>query len=1358
MFSFSFASVNMRRRNAAMHALLETNSEDDILFVQEPWFNRVGIARSDGDREGRDVLGGAAHNKWELSYPYFSGDQRAKVMTYTRIHERGEPFKKNAIRTTNRLDLVSHPCIQIIDVRVGQENWRVINFYNDVDDHSAMRTLQGLTLDATIPTLMVGDFNMHSRTWSPSGWDLTPRVGIFEEWAAAETFELLTTQGTITRRGTDTDRPSTLDLTWRNLSASLGQTFYGAEVDWAGSLGSDHALIRTRAVTFLNARPPKEERRKGYDLDPAKREEWDREFKKRCPTLSVPPTNAQEINTAVDLLYDAFEGASAAVLDRKGPCPAHSSRWWNDDCAAAVQRVREADEDSAAEAKKNLKTTIRRAKRTWADDYITKANVWEVATWRHGRRQTKIPALRTEDGSLSFEHEDMASTLSKRFFTEDSGDVRVTFDDDPNPVPPRTFEPLTEDELWDLLGPAPAKSAPGVSGIGWELLRWGWPTVSETLTNVFNACISVGHHPRRWKQAIVAVIPKPDKPDYTLAKAHRPISLLENMSKLLEKAVAKRMQHDIVKYELVPTNQFGGRSHSSCVDAGLALVHDIQSAHRARLKCGVLLFDVRGFFDNVNHARLVGLLENLGFAGSMTRWAADFLRERKVRLRFNNILSDERGQPVGVPQGSPISPVLSIVYTSPLLHRMRGWNNSSLGMYVDDGILFACAEEWEEVTRLLQARYRVCEDWLLRAGLAVEPDKTELVFFQRPRERHAVAAPTRLILPDYAANTYYVVQPVETVRYLGFFINRRLNWEPHVKIMCNRARASIKALQILGNSVRGLSMANWRLAYNAVCLPVLTYGCQLWYTGKQKKLVNMLQRVQNEGVKVITGAFRTAPREALLQIAKMLPMRHHLEKLTTTSALRLYRVPRASQLLRRLGPEWYVPHAGDLPLALPARRGNGRAQSCPTALETLSARVPSKGPHIDLTAIAPWEVPNWVNRTVYMGVTAPEIRRAWTQDIYKATEGMSIALVQVVGKLTNAGRDDGKVVGGAAATYTVGGSALTGSAWTMGTDITQFDVDVFGLAKAAESLATFYSADVNPPDSTYIFSNSAPAILAIKNPRNKKAHEHSIMFHQSLTTFCLNHRDARIILVWSPEDHDLEGRKMAHGLAAEACQRGHHDDLNRVQSAAYQKNRARYNAFFNWGTEWLVQQTQRGYSGCSWLPTDFGTRTWVRTHPPPKATPSFAYAHTLTRPPDGKNHPLWRAATERKKDDKGRQTGPPLYSRRTTSTALQLAVDHAFTGTYVIRFRPGDPEEASACPCGALFKTDTHVLYDCPYRLLPVARHLSRMVYNGTKTPYHAIYRSKNSHRLLTFLQKSGALSRPEPGPPPDVPPEPEPD
>jgi hypothetical protein len=111
----------------------------------------------------------------------------------------------------------------------------------------------------------------------------------------------------------------------------------------------------------------------------------------------------------------------------------------------------------------------------------------------------------------------------------------------------------------------------------------------------------------------------------------------------------------------------------------------------------------------------------------------------------------------------------------------------------------------------------------MKSGLAIEPDKTEAMFFQRPRERNPAPTPTRILLPERSTSSYYSVLPVETLRYLGFFFQRRLKWEPHATIMCNRARASIKALTVLGNSIRRLSMANWQLcnataeAFDATC-------------------------------------------------------------------------------------------------------------------------------------------------------------------------------------------------------------------------------------------------------------------------------------------------------------------------------------------------------------------------------------------------------------------------------------------------------------------------------------------------------------------------------------------------------------
>ena len=72
--------------------------------------------------------------------------------------------------------------------------------------------------------------------------------------------------------------------------------------------------------------------------------------------------------------------------------------------------------------------------------------------------------------------------------------------------------------------------------------------------------------------------------------------------KLLEKVVVHLIYSDLTNFSLVPTNQYGGQVSSSMLDAGLTLLHDIQSAQKAGLKAGLLLFDIQGFFDNINHS------------------------------------------------------------------------------------------------------------------------------------------------------------------------------------------------------------------------------------------------------------------------------------------------------------------------------------------------------------------------------------------------------------------------------------------------------------------------------------------------------------------------------------------------------------------------------------------------------------------------------------------------------------------------------------------------------------------------------------------------------------------------------------
>jgi hypothetical protein len=177
---------------------------------------------------------------------------------------------------------------------------------------------------------------------------------------------------------------------------------------------------------------------------------------------------------------------------------------------------------------------------------------------------------------------------------------------------------------------------------------------------------------------------------------------------------------------------------------------------------------------------------------------------------------------------------------------------------------------------------------------------------------------------------------------------------------------------------------------------------------------------------------------------------------------------------------------------------------------------------------------------------------------------MSIMITHTAAAVVTRHCSDLTVVGGAAATFSVGGSRPKVLAWSAGGNLTQFDADAYVLARTAEEITHTYTDKVPPPDNIFIFSNLASALQAVKNPCSIKAHSSALRFHRALTTFTLRHSHVAFYLIWSPADGDLEGFQMASTWAAAACLHDPPNGLYRVQSAAFQKDRARARAFQNW--------------------------------------------------------------------------------------------------------------------------------------------------------------------------------------------------
>jgi hypothetical protein len=80
------------------------------------------------------------------------------------------------------------------------------------------------------------------------------------------------------------------------------------------------------------------------------------------------------------------------------------------------------------------------------------------------------------------------------------------------------------------------------------------------------------------------------------------------MGKLLEKIIAKCINADIITHDLLPMMQFGSRPHHNALDTVTCLVHKIQGTLATGHAGALLLFNISGFFDNINPSQAVAVL------------------------------------------------------------------------------------------------------------------------------------------------------------------------------------------------------------------------------------------------------------------------------------------------------------------------------------------------------------------------------------------------------------------------------------------------------------------------------------------------------------------------------------------------------------------------------------------------------------------------------------------------------------------------------------------------------------------------------------------------------------------------------
>ena len=232
-----------------------------------------------------------------------------------------------------------------------------------------------------------------------------------------------------------------------------------------------------------------------------------------------------------------------------------------------------------------------------------------------------------------------------------------------------------------------------------------------------------------------------------------------------------------------------------------------------------IFFDVRKALNSVSHQILLSKLVNFGFDSAFLNLFNAYLTNRSRCVKINQSLSSRLPVTSGVPQGSVLGPLLSIIFVNDIADDVA---NSCFYLYADDLKFFSTSS-----FSLVQEDIISLFNWSNLNGLHFHPSKCKDVNFGGHDSAKI------FLRSDYLPFN-------NQIEILGFFVSSTLSWKAHLD---SKLLKYNKIFNFLKRNIP-FSVSSHRkiLLYRSLILPILLYGAPVW--SPSLTMLHQLERFQ----------------------------------------------------------------------------------------------------------------------------------------------------------------------------------------------------------------------------------------------------------------------------------------------------------------------------------------------------------------------------------------------------------------------------------------------------------------------------------------------------------------------------------
>lgn len=370
-----------------------------------------------------------------------------------------------------------------------------------------------------------------------------------------------------------------------------------------------------------------------------------------------------------------------------------------------------------------------------------------------------------------------------------------------------------EIEIQSIIKQLKVKKSPGNDDIRAETLKEISSEIAAPLAYLVNTCFDTECFPKSLKIGIIKPLYKSG--DKVKVINYRPISLISNIAKIIEKILKVRIVSFLNKYKIISEQQYGFREKRSTEDAIYCLTSYLYNALDKKIPTICIFVDLSKAFDTVSHKILLEKLECYGLRGKIHGILKNYLSDRQQYVKIDNVTSDPRTITYGVPQGTVLGPLLFTIYINSLLTLKT---SGTVLSFADDTAILYQANSWENLKRSVEIDFRIISKWFQHNKLTLNCDKTKYLPFTSYVNNLPDMGPLNI-------DALTQIPEADSVKYLGIIVDRHLRWDLQIQNIIKKIRGLLSRFKYLKQY---LDISHLKVLYYALIQSQLSYGILGW--------------------------------------------------------------------------------------------------------------------------------------------------------------------------------------------------------------------------------------------------------------------------------------------------------------------------------------------------------------------------------------------------------------------------------------------------------------------------------------------------------------------------------------------------